>query len=155
MARRCHPPLADFKNAVLARSQARTHAAPLGCGAPEICEHCLGIGYSHADTRGVVPDVGLSEDFLDRAIVRQHRISPTSHIHAGARTADEHAHAAGKVRVAVRQHENLFDVLALGPLEHHEGVVDGQADHLVNAQLPEVIVVPLRASRREGTRQRK
>jgi len=73
---------------------------------------------------------------------------------------DQHAHPAGEGGRAVGQHRHLLDALVLRPAEHDEGVVDAQADHLVDTERDEVVVqllvarqVGLGAGRREGARQ--
>ena len=80
--------------------------------------------------------------------------------HSTSCRADQHAHLAGEFSVAVGQQKDIFRFLGQPPLIHHEGVVDGQANNLVDAQSLEFVMEFLvarevrgRASRRERTGQ--
>src|SRR6185369_9469892 len=74
---------------------------------------------------------------------------------------DQHAHLAAEVAVSVCDQPDMLDVLVASPRLHDEAVVDGDADHLVDAGAAErgheLLVAGQmagRARRRECARQR-
>src|SRR6516225_3593900 len=48
-----------------------------------------------------------------------------------------------KSPLPVRQHKDFFDFPAFGPLKHYKGIVDRDADDLINAQFNKFVVTPL------------
>src|SRR5688500_12014027 len=74
---------------------------------------------------------------------------------------NEHAKAAGELPIAVRHEFDVFNPKAFRPLVHDKGIVDADAENLIDAELAEGAVqrvvsrtLFVRASRREGAGER-
>ncbi len=128
----------------------------------QIIHHGLRIRYFKRICRAIVHEAWFDEHLLDDAVVDKHAVAPGTVAKAEIGFLDEHAHFFREVTITVRKHEDFFDLQVLGPLEHHEGIVDGKTNHFVDAELFEIVVEGLvagsvdgGAGRREGARQGK
>ncbi len=123
----------------------------------EVLQHGVGVGHLER----VAFLVGFDEHLLDHTVAHEHRVAPRAVAEVQVALVDEHAHLAGELGVAVRQHRQVVAVLVARPLLHDERVVDGQAHDVVDAVLAEhrrqLVVagqVGGRAGGREGAGQR-
>ena len=99
---------------------------------------------------------------LDPSVVDDRRVAPGAHAEAEIVLGDQHGHLAGELARPVRKNRHVLKVLRFRPGVHDEGVIDGDAVDIVDAEsfefrieLLEVWQLVGRAGRREGAGQRK
>jgi hypothetical protein len=100
-----------------------------GVASSERVEHVLGAAVGE---RAALLEV----DHLDHAVLREQRVAagPDAEPHGLVGEVELDAHGARQLAVAVRQEQHLVpDPQTLLPRAHHEGVVDGDAGHGVDA----------------------
>src|SRR5439155_20520834 len=88
--------------------------------------------------RHVEPRAGLDGEVLHASVLHDHRIALRAGAHAEAARVEPEADRLGELAVAVGEHAHLARrVVGLSPRAHDEGVVDREADDLVDALGPD------------------
>src|SRR5690606_33250245 len=93
----------------------------------ELREDLLGGGFLHAGA------VRLDIEGGDHAVVDDHGVALGAGTHAEAGGVELKANGLGELAGAVGEQEQVLCILGLAPGAHHEGVVDGDAGHGVDA----------------------
>src|SRR5258708_1716890 len=107
----------------------------------QIVEHGFSTAYGKRILPGIISFAWLHEDLLYLPVLHIHAVAPGALAEPEVIFLYQHAHLAGEVAGAVRQHLDVFYAQALGPLVHDVGVVDGEAIHVVYAESFKFIIM--------------